>query len=315
MLDEADRMLDMGFERDIRKILDKIPHPDRQTMMFSATWPKEVQSLAREYCHSDPVQVRIGKEDSLQGGLTVNKDIKQIIEVLQSNLDKYHQLLRLISEECRERPQKIIVFCATKRGVDDLERNLRQDERMRQCKVEARGIHGDKAQFERDRIFGAFKRPLDNNTNILLATDVASRGLDVRDITMVINYDLPTNIEDYVHRIGRTGRAGDKGVAFSFLVETECGLIHDLIKVLQTAGQIIPKRLFELKREMQQERFEKRQRYRRVGDQIYGMDQPSGYQKYQRATDVERSTHESAYSNGGNRNGNWGSKDKWGDSN
>jgi ATP-dependent RNA helicase DDX5/DBP2 len=104
VLDEADRMLDMGFEKDIRKILDKIPHPDRQTMMFSATWPKEVQALAREYCYSDPCQIRIGKEDSMHGGLTVNKDIKQIIEVLQSNMDKYHQLLRLIADESRLKP-------------------------------------------------------------------------------------------------------------------------------------------------------------------------------------------------------------------
>jgi ATP-dependent RNA helicase DDX5/DBP2 len=120
---------------------------------------------------------------------------------------------------------------------------------MRECRVEARGIHGDKSQIERDRIFGGFKRPIDNFTNILIATDVASRGLDVRDISIVVNYDLPTNIEDYVHRIGRTGRAGDKGTSFSFLVETELTLIHDLIKVLQASNQIVPKRLFDLKRE------------------------------------------------------------------
>ena len=114
-------------------------------------------------------------------------------------------------------------------------------------KVEARGIHGDKQQFERDRIFAGFKKPIADlfemrgdrkitKTNIMIATDVASRGLDVRDITIVVNYDLPTNIEDYVHRIGRTGRAGDKGRSVSFLNTTEHGIVGDLVKVMNSSG-------------------------------------------------------------------------------
>lgn len=217
--------------------------------MFSATWPKEVQDLARDYCYTEPVTVRIGKEDSVKGGLTVNKDIEQHIEVLDGGYDKYDALIRLISENCRERPQKLIIFCATKRGADELERNLRTEGRIRDCKLEARAIHGDKIQQERDRALQGFKKPMTDFTNILIATDVASRGLDVRDISVVINYDLPTNIEDYVHRIGRTGRAGDKGKAVSFLVQTETSLVHDLVKVLKASGQKIPSRLLEIKQQ------------------------------------------------------------------
>lgn len=221
VLDEADRMLDMGFERDIRRIISKISHPERQTLMFSATWPKEVQGLAREYCYQDPATVRIGKDESMQGGLTVNKDITQDIRVLESNYEKYENLIKLLLDLVQTAPQKIIIFCQMKRGVDELERNLKNDQTLRRnnIKLEARGIHGDKQQFERDRIFAAFKKPIagSDTTNILIATDVASRGLDVRDISIVVNFDLPSNIEDYVHRIGRTGRAGDKGRSFSFL--------------------------------------------------------------------------------------------------
>jgi ATP-dependent RNA helicase DDX5/DBP2 len=113
--------------------------------------------------------------------------------------------------------------------------------------VQARGIHGDKVQYQRDSIFGAFKKPIDNETSILIATDVASRGLDVRDIGVVINFDMPTNIEDYVHRIGRTGRAGDKGRAISFLNSSELGIVNDLVKIMKSSNQRIPDQLYDLK--------------------------------------------------------------------
>lgn len=315
MLDEADRMLDMGFEKDIRKILDNIPHPERQTLMFSATWPKEVQDLCRDYCYTEPCTVRLGKEDSIKGGLTINKDIEQIIEVVSGGYDKYDKLIEVISQETKAGAQKIIVFCATKRGVDELERNLKVEARLRDTKLEARGIHGDKQQFDRDRIFNGFKKPMTDFSNILIATDVASRGLDVRDIKVVINYDLPTNIEDYVHRIGRTGRAGDKGKAYSFYVETEYALVHDLMKVLKSGGQQVPQRLIDVSKNAQDNKMGKRNRYRRRGDDIEGYTRGdnSGYQnKYQRATDFDRSTHESAYSNGRANGGGGGGS--WGDS-
>lgn len=132
----------------------------------------------------------------------------------------------------------------------------------------AKGIHGDKIQMQRDSIFGIFKTKLkdfDGKSNLLIATDVASRGLDVRDIDFVINYDMPLNIEDYVHRIGRTGRAGDKGTAVSFMTSTELGLVEELITVLTQSGQKIPDRLYDMKQEAQyvaEERRMKKQRYR-----------------------------------------------------
>ena len=132
----------------------------------------------------------------------------------------------------------------------------------------AKGIHGDKIQMQRDSIFKTFKTKLkdfDGKSNLLIATDVASRGLDVRDIDYVINYDMPYNIEDYVHRIGRTGRAGDKGTAISFMTSTELGLVEELIAVLETSGQKVPDRLHDMKQEAQnvaEERRQKKQRYR-----------------------------------------------------
>ena len=118
-LDEADRMLDMGFEKDIRKIVDQIKHPDKQTMMFSATWPPEIQSLARDYCSMDPIQIRIGDCPESCGGLTVNKNISQKVRVID-NYDKYDELCRMIDtmSDGGQKPQKMIVFCQTKAGVN-----------------------------------------------------------------------------------------------------------------------------------------------------------------------------------------------------
>lgn len=278
VLDEADRMLDMGFEKDIRRIIEYIPHPDRQTVMFSATWPKEVQALARDYCYQEPCTVRIGKDETMEGGLTCNKDITQNIQVLDSQNDKYFALLELIKAQCTDQAKKIIVFCGTKRGVNELERNLRREQGL--PKVVVSGIHGDKVQMDRDNIFRCFKRKLDETyelrndqkfykSNILLATDVASRGLDVRDISVVVNFDMPTNIEDYVHRIGRTGRAGDKGTSYSFVYAGELGIVPDLVKILKSCNQEISPSVMDLKRNAMENRQMKRQRYRRAGDGDY----------------------------------------------
>jgi len=165
-------------------------------------------------------------------------------------------------------PQKIIIFCATKIGVDTREKSLRYDQNLvNRVRYEAKGIHGDKVQQQRDQIFKQFKIPLkdfffetrvlqDGNmipmkyykSNIMIATDVASRGLDVKDIGIVINYDMPNTIEDYVHRIGRTGRAGAKGQSYSFITQKEAGLAGDLIKILNQSKQMVPPELFDLKR-------------------------------------------------------------------
>ena len=162
----------------------------------------------------------------------------------------------------------MIIFCATKAGVDKLSESLRYDQNLTsRITLDVRGIHGDKVQATRDQIFGHFKKPMGSlwtevrsmengqpvskrvyKSNIMVATDVASRGLDVKDIGIVINYDMPSSIEDYVHRIGRTGRAGAKGQSFSMITQKESNIVGDLIKILTNSKQTIPPELYEFRR-------------------------------------------------------------------
>lgn len=224
VLDEADRMLDMGFEPQIRKIESQV-RPDRQTMMFTATWPKEVRSLAGDFLN-DSLQINIGTTE-----LTANHDIRQVIDFVESP-DKMALLQRLLREMLEG--GKILIFASTKREVDIITGQLRREG------WPAVGTHGDKKQEERDFCLKQFR---DGKLPILVATDVASRGLDVKDIKCVINYDFPPTIEDYVHRIGRTGRAGKEGLAHSFFTSADMRLADELVKVLEEARQEIPRSL------------------------------------------------------------------------
>jgi ATP-dependent RNA helicase DDX5/DBP2 len=234
VLDEADRMLDMGFEDQVRTICSQL-RPDRQTLLWSATWPKEVQSLARDLCKEDPVHVNIGSTD-----LKANHKIDQNIEVFDcypSEMARMNKLFDLL----QNLPMgKKLIFTQTKKGADQLCRELRR------CNHQCQSIHGDKAQNERDWALHEFKS---GNVPILIATDVAARGIDVKDIICVINFDFPTNIEDYVHRIGRTGRGGADGMAYSFFTtqgsEDKTKMARDLIKILQEAGQYVPEELWQ----------------------------------------------------------------------
>jgi len=228
VLDEADRMLDMGFEPQLKEIVGQI-RPDRQTLMWSATWPKEVRRMAETYL-KDYLQVNIG---SLT--LSANHRIKQIIEIVPQ-FEKERRLMPLLGSLVKN-PGKILVFVERKKGCDELLRQVRRQGFNALC------IHGDKQQGERDWVLAQFKT---GDTQILIATDVAARGLDVKDITTVINYDYPNNSEDYVHRIGRTGRGGQTGTAYTFFTPANFRQAGDLVSVLQEAKQEVPSQLLEM---------------------------------------------------------------------
>ncbi len=200
VLDEADRMLDMGFEEDMETILQAVPRR-RQTVFFSATFPQSIATLSRRYQH-DPVQVVVANDET--GGA----EIEQL--GIQVELEQKPKALRAVLK--RYPHEAAIVFANFKASVSELAAMLHE------TGVSVDALHGDLEQFDRDRVMAKFRN---GSTRVLVATDVAARGIDVSTLDLVVNYDLPTQPEVYVHRIGRTGRAGKHGVAVSFITPRE----------------------------------------------------------------------------------------------
>lgn len=200
VLDEADRMCDMGFERDIRAIESEMPRT-RQTLCFSATMTPSVQSIVAEFM-TKPEVVSVVKN-------ATNDHIAQSVVYVDSREHKVEKLIELLASEAFA---KTIVFGDTKYGVQRLA------DRLTQSEIPAVAIHGNKSQSQRERALKQFKST-DNPVNVLVATDVAARGLDIPDVTHVVNFDPPKVYDDYVHRIGRTGRAGKTGSALTFILQ------------------------------------------------------------------------------------------------
>ncbi|XP_027183463.1 DEAD-box ATP-dependent RNA helicase 5 [Coffea eugenioides] len=224
VLDEADRMLDLGFEPEVRAILSQTCSA-RQMLMFSATWPLPVHKLAQEFMDPNPVKVVVGSED-----LAANHDVMQIVEVLDDRA-RDERLTNLLEKYHKSRRNRVLVFVLYKKEASRVENMLQR----RGWKVVS--ISGDKAQNARNQALSLFK---EGSSPLMIATDVAARGLDIPDVEVVINYSFPLTTEDYVHRIGRTGRAGKKGVAHTFFTKENKGLAGELINVLREAGQVVP---------------------------------------------------------------------------
>ena len=227
VLDEADRMLDMGFEDDIKKIIARVPK-QRQTLMFSATWPESIRELAHSFL-INPVRVTIGSVD-----LSASHSVAQIVEIIEPR-QKDARLVQLLNEYHASRSNRVLIFCLYKKEASRVERTLKQ-----KGWSNVQSIHGDLSQEQRNFAFKGFK---DGTSPLLVATDVAARGLDIPNVEYVINYTFPLTIEDYIHRIGRTGRAGKKGIAHTLFTIEDKPKAGDLVTVLREANQPCPPEL------------------------------------------------------------------------
>ncbi|WWC93083.1 uncharacterized protein L201_008048 [Kwoniella dendrophila CBS 6074] len=238
VLDEADRMLDQGFENDIRRIIAHTPDhtKGRQTVMFSATWPESVRRLASTFLHN-PIRITVGSDE-----LSANKRIEQVVEVLDNSRDKDGRLLYHLRNHLKahpntpQSPTRILVFALYKKEAQRLEYTIKR------ANYNVGALHGDMTQDARFKALDLFKS---GKQNVLVATDVAARGLDIPDVGLVINVTFPLTTEDFVHRCGRTGRAGKSGKAVTFFTgeNHEKSLAGEFMRVLRDAGAEIPQEM------------------------------------------------------------------------
>jgi ATP-independent RNA helicase DbpA len=216
VLDEADRMLDMGFIDVMKNIVEYSPK-QRQTLLFSATYPDEIQRLSKDF-QRNPVTVSVESEHK-----------PSVIEQMFYEVKKHERNNTLLALFEHYQLKNAVVFCHTKRQCDDVAELLRDND------IDALAIHGDLEQRKRDQVLVRFAN---SSCNVLVATDVAARGLDIKSLQAVINYELPRDPEVYVHRIGRTGRAGEKGMAFSVFVEAEAPRVSSIEKYIKQPCRI-----------------------------------------------------------------------------
>jgi ATP-dependent RNA helicase DDX3X len=282
-IDEADRMLDMGFEHQIREIVGQTPVAgERQTLMFSATFPKTIQRLAEDFLYGY-IFLKVGRIGS------TTESITQRIKWIEDH-EKKSALVDILPTV----DGLTLVFCETKRMADNLEEFLYHNG------FSTASIHGDRTQNEREAALNAFK---EGKVNILVATDVAARGLDISNVRHVINFDLPHDIDDYVHRIGRTGRAGHDGFATAFFNDKNSNIASDLVTLLEETGQVVENWLLEMGR-----------RYSTRGGSNYGGKRGRGGRG--NAPQARNNNVNYNYSSGGGSNnngdgGNYGSSKAW----
>ena len=219
VLDEADRMLDMGFIEDVKRLLPMLPKK-RQTLFFSATFPKDVAALSRSILYN-PETIEVTPASSAVD--TVEQNIYYV-----ERPDKKWLLISLLKEA---RDKSVLVFSRTKHGADNIARSLKK------AGIRSEAIHGDKSQGQRQKALLSFKS---GKTKVMVATDIAARGIDIKELQIVINYDLPDAAETYVHRIGRTGRAGHSGIALTFCSHEEYDKVKDIQKLTGKKLAMIP---------------------------------------------------------------------------